>query len=287
MAKKKIAAIYAYDFAIKEMRPLLDIEIDQEEIATSFMAHALLEEEAAKDISEVPETYAKSDIVESKREQSEKSEQRSYSISYFNPVSHKTEVIQEKIDIKIADYTTRMIEESVGINSGYPMYTYIASPIISKEVVPWVLEEILNEREYGTPPESGSAAALRIPDTAKKSEIVAIKKHEEYAREAVIETIKRKEDAEAKLDGEIVVFQEVLSAIRSGENAKDNLKKLPPLSRARYMMLIKKKAIDEDVLVSLLMQDVSFLNGIVKKLNTLTIDGLLDLMKAIKKIKKK
>jgi hypothetical protein len=287
MAKKKIAAIYAYDFALKQMRPLLDLEIDQEEIASSFMEQALLEEKATKEIKDEHEVYAKTDIKEFKKEAFGKSEKRTYSLTYVNPVSHKTEVIQEKIDIKITDYTTKMIEESVGINSGYPMYTYIAAPIIRKEVVPWILEEILNQREYDTPPEAGSAAAIKIPDNAKKSEIVAIKKQEEFAREAVIETIKRKEDSQVKLNDEIIVFQEVVKAIRSGKDVKESIKRLPPLSKARYSILIRKKEIDEETLLALLMQDVSFLKGIVKKLRTLTIDGLLDLMNAIKKIKRK
>ena len=287
MAKKKITAVYAYDFALKEMRPMFDIEVDSDTIASVFMRHALFEEKAKKKVLNEPELYARRDTKTLKKDKSGTSEERAYTLTYVNPVSHKTEVMEEKADIRIDDISTRIIEESVGINSGYPLYAYIASPIIRKEVVPWVLEEILNEREYGTPPESGSGTAIRVPDEAKKSEIVAVRKQEECAREAVVEAIRRKEDAEMKLGHEIARFEKVVQAVKDDGKPGQHLKKLSPLSRARYMVLLKKKLADRKVLLKLLMQDASFLRGIRKKLGSLTVEGLLDIVHSVKKIMEK
>lgn len=291
MAKKKIGVIYAYDFAIREMRPMLELEItSNEDVLSRFVTQSLLVEEAKKSLKEEAEVLAQARKPESMIRQKTKegrTEAKTYALTYYNPVSHKAEVIEEKIDIKITDYTTRMIEESVGINSAYPMYTHIASPLIRREVVPWMLEEILNEREYDIPPEFGAAPSIKITKDMKKSEIVALKKQAEVAKEAVVETLVRKEESEKKLMQEIIVFEEVVNAVKQGKDPKSAFAKLPPLSRARYRMLLKKKKLTKKVILELLMQDMSFLKSVKKKLETLTIEGLLGLIKALKKMKKK
>lgn len=289
MAKKKVGVIYAYDFALRELRPMLELEIN-EDVLSQFVSHSLLIEEAKKSVKEEAEVLAEAKKPAGERltlEKGSKAASKTYSLTYYNPVTHKAEVIENKIDIRIKDYTTRMIEESVGINSSYPLYTYIATPLIRTKVVPWLLEDILKEREYGTPPEFSGGAAIKIPKKAKKSEIIAIKKQAEAAREAVVEALVRKEESERKIDEEIVVFEDVVKSIRKGTSMKKAIEKLPPLSRARYIVALKKKKLQKALILELLLQDVKFLKSVKKKIETLTIDGLLGLIKALKKMKNK
>jgi hypothetical protein len=287
MGKKKMAVIYAYDFAIREMRPMIEMEIaTSEDILSQFVSQSLLIEEAKKSVKEEAEVLAHAAKKESEiLEIGKKGATRTYSLTYYNPVTHKAEIIEEKIDIKVTDYVTRMIEESVGINSSYPLYTFVASPLIRTEIVAWKLKQILDEREYGTPPEFGGTAKVKV-SPKKKSEIIAIKKRDEAIKEAVVEAIIRKEKSEEKLGHEIVVFEETVKAIREGKDTKKSISKLPPLSRARYKVAMKRKRLSKEEIIDLLLQDIKFLKNLKKKLTTLTIDGLLNLVKALKKLKK-
>jgi hypothetical protein len=284
--KKKMAVVYAYDFAIREMRPMIEMEIaSSQDILSQFVSQSLLVEEAKRSVKEEAEVLAQAlkKTGESLKTGKEKGVAKTYSLTYYNPVTHKAEVIEKKIDIRVTDFVTRMIEESVGINSSAPLYTFVASPLIRTEVVPWKLKQILDEREYGTPPEFGGAAKAKVSDE-KKSEIVAIKKEDEAAREAVVEAIVRKEESEKKLSAEIVIFEETIKAIREGKGIKRPLSKLPPLSKARYKVALEKKNLSKEEIIDLLLQDVKFLKNLKKKLATLTIDGLLNLVKAMKKL---
>jgi len=291
MPKKKEAVIYAYDQVLKELSPILESDmLTKEEILAEFMSHSLLVEgkELQKGEAEV--------IAEAKRppdenkltvSKGESAESRTYSLTYYNPETNKAEVIEGKVDVRITDYATRMIEESLGIGSVYPLYAFVVTPLIRKEVVPWLLEEILNEREYGTPPATGSAPMIKVGKAGKKSEIVTMKKQEEIARDAVVEAITRKEDSEKKLSAEIVVFEEVVAAIRKGSDPESTVQKLPPLSLARYLALLKKKKIQRATLLALLGRDTKMLRSIKKKLEMLTAEELLGLIKVMKKIRKK
>jgi len=291
MPKKKEAVIYAYDQVLKELSPILESNmLTKEEILAEFMSHSLLVEgkELQKGEAEVI-AEAKKPPDENKLTVSkgESSESRTYSLTYYNPETNKAEVIEGKVDVRIKDYATRMIEESLGIGSVYPLYAFVATPLIRKEVVPWLLEEILNEREYGTPPASGSGMPIKVGKAEKKSEIVALEQQKSATRDAVVEAITRKEDSEKKLGEEIVIFEEVVAAIRKGSDPESAVQKLPPLSQARYLAALKKRKIKRATLLALLGRDTRMLKSIKKKLEMLTADELLGLIKIMKKIRKK
>src|SRR5271157_3893281 len=109
-----------------------------------------------------------------------------YTITYYNPETHKAEVLSEKSDIRIKDESTKSIEESVASQSLYPIYKYIGFPLMKTEVLPWKLDQILSERDYGTPPPSGGASVVPVKLIAlKESEVVAQKKFEENMRVAL------------------------------------------------------------------------------------------------------
>jgi len=149
-----------------------------------------------------------------------------------------------------------------------------------------MLEQILNEREYGTPPEFGGAAVVKEAKVEKKIEVVALKQ-EEAARVALLESLTRKEDVEKKLSGEIVVFDEVVQAVKGGEDPKEQFKKLPPLSRARYAVATRKKKLPREAIINLLMQDIGFLKTLRKKLEMLSDEDLLAIVKAVANVRKK
>jgi len=62
---------------------------------------------------------------------------------------------------------------------------------------------------------------------------------------------------------------------------------LGPLTRARFLIAWKKKKLPPKVLVQLLEEDIRFLNQIKKKLRLLSVEGLMDLVKAMKKLQEK
>jgi hypothetical protein len=301
MAKKAEAAVYAVNSELVDLAPMIESRTaTKEEILSTFMSQALLVEGAAKE----PEKKGEAEVLAeaSKPEgqtmsvtKGEESMTRTYSLTYFNPMTNKAEVVEAKVDIRIADYTQRTVEESVGIGSVIPLYAFIATPMIRTEVVQWRLEEILKEREYGTPPDFGAASAVKVvkPEQVKAgkiSEVVPLtqgQRQDAIARESVIEALVRKEDGEKKLDSEIVVFENVVAAIRKGAGTEDELGKLPPLSKARYLALLRKKRIQREALISLLARDLRFLRSVRKKLGTLTIEELLGMVRALKKRKGK
>src|SRR5512143_2274458 len=111
---------------------------------------------------------------------------RSYTISYYNPELQKTEVLEGKADVRMKDIASQMVEEAVAGQSVLPIYRYIATPLMRTEVVPWKLQQILDEREYGTPPPPPSGAGvtpLKVV-TEKESEIVAEKQRDDLIRNA-------------------------------------------------------------------------------------------------------
>ncbi len=290
MGKRKEAVIYAYDNELLQIRPMFEGQtVNKEEALAAFMSHPLMLEgpkETSKGEAEVLAEAKRTDENKTSNLKGDEGSSRTYSLTYFNPETEKAEVIDAKVDIKISDYSTRMIEESVGVGSVYPLYAFIATPMIRTEVVPWRLKEILDEREYATPPPSSGASAVRVPDTGKQEEIVALTKQEAAARDAVVESLVRKENSEKRLDSEIVVFENVVAAIRAGADPGSAVDKLPPLSRARYLAVLRKKRLEKKAVISLLTRDLRLLKSIRKKLETLTVDGLLGLVKAMKRIKK-
>jgi hypothetical protein len=222
-------------------------------------------------------------------EKDEKSSSRAYSITYFNPVLQTTEVLEARSEIRIKDVTTRTIEESVAAGSLFPLYQYIGTPLIRKEVLPWKLEEILSQREYGTPPPPPTGAAVtpvRII-AQKEEEIAALKKREEEIKEAVEASIVRKEKSELRIAQEILLMEETISSLRLGDPIDRILARLPPLSRARYILLLRKKRMGREAIISMLLKDIGFLKMVKKKLELFTLDDLKGMYKILRDLQKR
>ena len=211
-----------------------------------------------------------------------------YTITYYNPESHKAEVLSAKSDIRNKDEATRCIEESVASQSLYPVYSYIGSPLMKIEVIPWKLEQILSERDYGTPPPSGGASVVPVKLVAlKESEIAANKKLEEDTRSALERSIVRKEQSEIRLGEEIVIMEDALESLRRGDDIDRVLARLPPLSRMRYILLMRKKKVPVQIIIRMMQREAEFLKSSKKKLSLFSTDDLVSMLKALRVLRKK
>ncbi len=282
---------FLYKFSGADMLPVIDMQrLALEQTALSvFSQRNVMQEELLKKQrkgrQESIMALSHSQDIQTKAQNKEESQTRSYSITYFNPESQKTEVIAEEAKINVKDLSKAMVDESIGTGSARGLYTYIGMPIIKEEVVPWKLEQILAEREYGTPPDAGSGAGVvpvRIIKQSQHEREIAIA-HEEEIKAAVAEAIIRKERSELEIVEEILLLEEVVEALRSGEDIDKVLERLPPLSRARYILAMRKKHLTRKQIINMLLRDATFLKKLKKKLELFTLEDLLNMVKILRR----
>lgn len=269
-----------YKFKEVELKPHTEFYhiVQKDSVLSYFIVHSLLVEKYTVIEKELPLIIAEP-IKKKLTKAGEKEEiEDLYSISYYNPVSGEKDTIKREEKIEIEDPAERVIEESLASSSMYPLYDFVAQPLVVKQVDPVKLQQILDSREYGTPPKFGGPAIVK--QDIKKSEIVAYEKAAELA-------ILRKEEEEKKTLQEIITFDAVIRSIQKGENVEEALSKLPPLSRARYLLLLKKKKLSKEILLKMLFKELHFLNGIKKKLMLFSIDDLGAILSLVKLSKKK
>lgn len=134
---------YEYTFRDLEIRHLVDMQpvAEEQNIFQAWASKILLEDKKDRNMDkEEPQLIAEAE------KGGEIGIGNTYKLTYYNPEMHKVEVLEASSAIKTKDVAQQMIEESVGRHSTYPLYSFIATPLIRKEIVPWKLEEILNER---------------------------------------------------------------------------------------------------------------------------------------------
>ena len=282
MALKLIAAI-TYSFNFREIMPLVDIKMlfTPDDILKFFVGKEMIEEQtkkqgAAEIIAEAKGKEVEGNKITAETKDETKSEQ-TYILTYYNPETNSVERLATTSNVKIKDETQKKVEEAVGRHSGYPLYSLIAAPLIYTVVDQNILEKILNEREYSTPPDFHGPTRIKISDQHTTAEIIAITQQEK-AKDAFVETLQRKEKAEGKIDQEIVVLEEVVKTIRKDETAERALEKLPPLTRARFIAALRKKQLSKVAIILLLEKDISFLKEIKKKLGNLSLQDLIKLV---------
>jgi polyphosphate kinase 2 (PPK2 family) len=230
------------------------------------------------------ETGAETSKVVESKEKAGKESARTYAISYFNPELGKTEVLEQKADVRMNDPATQTVEEAVAAQSVLSIYRFVGTPLMRTEVVPWKLQQILDEREYGTPPPPPSGAGvtpLKVVQQ-KESDIVAEKKRDDIVKAAFAEVVLRKERCEAKVDEEILLLEETVEALRKGGDIDKIIARLPPLSRARYTLAMRKRNLGRYAIINLLLQELFFLRGVKKKLELFTLDDLVNMFKLIR-----
>jgi hypothetical protein len=282
---------FLYAFSGADMLPIIDMQrLAAEQMALNAfenrtLMHESLLKQQGKGRQESIMAQSHTQEISSKAQSKEESQTRSYSITYYNPESEKTEVVSEETKINVKDVAQAMIDESIGTGSTLGLYNYIGTPILKEEIVPWKLEAILAEREYGTPPDAGSGAGvvpMRVIKQSEKERAIAIAREEEI-KAAVAEAIIRKERSELEVVEEILLLEDVVEALRAGEDIEEVLKRLPPLSRARYILASKKMHLDRKKIINMLLQDATFLKKLKKKLELFTLDDLLNMVKILRR----
>jgi hypothetical protein len=288
---------FLYSFSGADMMPIIEMQrFAADQVALSafdnrmLMSETLLRKQLkGRQESIMAQSHSQDVLTRAQNREeskgSEESQTRTYSIVYYNPESEKTEVITEQAEIKVKDYAKAMIDESMGTGTTMPLYKYIGAPIISREIVPWKLQKILDEREYGTPPTTGSGASVvpvRVIQQSDKEKEVALAREEEI-KAAIGEAIIRKERSELQVIDEIILLEEVVALLREGEDIDIILARLPPLSRARYILAMKKKHLSKKKIINMLLRDATFLKKLKKKLELFTLDDLLNMVKILRR----
>jgi|GEM_PF-4714344 len=288
MARRKLKIKYKYDFSPDLLRPMMELRmvIESEDVFEFFSEHKLEEEpaflekkaNAAIGLTEsIPIEQASGTRMSF--ESTGKKIHKNYTLTYYNPSMKKAEVFVGSVDLQTKDITQQVIEESTGMASTYNIYSYVVSPLMVEKVDPRILEQILSEREYGTPPDFSGAAAVVVSSGEEEKE----KRKIVSARESLIETLNRKESLEKNIDIEIVAVDSVIASLNKGKSVKEALKGLGPVSRMRYMIVYEKKKISKKLIVELLMKDMKFLKSVKKELSNLSLDGLLSILRFARK----
>ncbi|MDO8553450.1 MAG: hypothetical protein Q7S22_01475 [Candidatus Micrarchaeota archaeon] len=282
--------VYNYKFGWNEIIPMLDSKpmLEKEDMmksfATSIMAEGVTktEKEEAEVLAESKQSDSGSGSNSSLDSTGDGTTETNYTITYYNPVTHKAEILSGNTTIKTKDYIKKGIEESTASRSTYPIYSLVASPLFMTVIDQDKLEQILNEREYGTPPPFGAAPMIKLK-TSNKSEIVAVPD----VKQAMVESMKRKVATEQKLDDEIVSLESSIEKLKLGTSSVVAISELGPLTRVRFLTALKKGKIKKENLMILLKQDISFLTSIKKKLTGMGTGGLLELVRSIGELKDK
>lgn len=287
---------YFYDLKQAQMKPLIEILRVTDHDATMFFAkHELLDEKQMKKHSAaqiIAQAQNKSLTVDSMKKEirtgkeREELETKTYALTYYNPETDTVEVLTSTSDIKINDSIQKNVEESTGMQSGYSIYSFITTPLMMKVVDERLLKEILDEREYGTPPKFSGATAVRVSDERTRAKITAIH-NTERSKDALVESMRRKDLVEAKIDQEIIMLEETVNLIRKDEEKPElALRKLGPLTRARFLVALRKKKLSKEVIVLLLEKDIGFLKEIKGKLKGMTLGALLSLVNSMRDLQK-
>ncbi|MBI2079879.1 hypothetical protein HYT84_03870 [Candidatus Micrarchaeota archaeon] len=284
---------YSYDFKSEELKPLVETAgiTQKEDILEFFKSREVLKEGAQAEVSDIGNIMAEvqddiGNITGSSSSLSqttvgkEARHTKHYAIMYVNPSTKKAEVLDVASDISIKDYAQEKVEESAAMQSSYPIYSFIGTPLVRSKINPYIMQQIIDNMEYDTPPPFGGASVVKVGKT-KKSEIVAVEK------EIVKTLIDRKHRVEEEIEKEIEVFEYVVSAIRKGKNPREIISKLPPISRARFKAGLEKGKLTKEMLLMFLERDSKFLKNIKKKLESMKPKELFEMLKQIVKLKDK
>jgi len=295
---QKMREGFSFLFSPEQMLPMLQMQqMVQDSVLSAYNQQSILSESIMRrqydmdqaSVQAKASAEAVSKTVEGEVKKGERGTTSTYTITYYNPEMHKTEVLEAKTEIRIKDIVSKVIEESVAAASAFPIYHYIGAPIMKTEVLPWKLEEILSQREYGTPPPppAGAAVAPVKVIVRAEAEIVAQKKKDDAIKAALDKAILRKEKSELRLAQEILILEDTIAALRAGEDIEKVIARLPPLSRARYILVRRRKLLGRQAIISLLLHDAAFLKNVKKKLELFSFDDLLGMYKMLRGLQAK
>ncbi len=280
-----------YRFTLEDVKPLVDVQKVLRDRTLVIWEQKLVAGELMQKKEEprleIKKTNEKREAKVG-RKNLEQEMIETYSISYYNPVLKKNEIIETSTTILMEDLVKQKIEESTGMQSTYPLYSFIITPVVLKEINPIILEDILQNREYDTPPPSSGASVIKVApqQNVVKLQLVEEKKIDEV-KGALIEVIKRKEGTEKRISKEIVLLEHVTENIKKGKDIRSTIQQLGPITKARFLAALKKRGISKSIILLLLEKDILFLKSIKKKIELLSVDDLINLIKTIRFLQKK
>jgi hypothetical protein len=185
------------------------------------------------------------------------------------------------------------VEEAAGQKSMYSPYSLIGSPIMMERINPYILESVLSRIEVDSPKPFGGASAVHIPNQAfatMEQRLQGEGREEEIVALNAIREVQLNKDSIVKAIGkEILILEQAIKALQETERKEDRIiDRLPPLSRIRYMALLRKKAgLERTLVADLLIADVEFLESIRKRLKKTGIREFFEIAKKFKKILEK
>lgn len=289
-----VKSLFSFRFSGTDLAPLMEFQdvARQDVVLRDFSLRSLLEESLMRMMEGQRQASVLAHAAGEAAGKARAAEHRhaagapakAYVIMYYNPETRKAEILEAAGPIRITDLPVRSVEESLAAQSLYPVYSFIAAPLLMEEILPWKLEQILSEREYGTPPPAASGAGIvpvrRVELT--RAELDVERKRAEVVRAAASRAVVHKEEAELAAGEEIVVLEEAVRAIRGGMSPERALEKLPPLSRARYLIALRRKRLGVQVLTQMLLRDSGFLKTVKKKLETLSLEDLANIVRLLR-----
>jgi len=274
------------------MLPMLLMHIQrQSEMGYQQMSQAMAEE-SERSIRE--DRTSRSETTTSDRKSKlESGSVTEFSLMYYNPELRKVEMVEEKITMKSDSYSSpeqQAVEEAAGQKSMYSPYSLIGSPIMMEKVNPYIFESVLSRIEVDNPKPFGGASAVHVPNQAfatleqklqsegREEEIVALN--------AIREVQVNKESLVKAIGKEILILEQAIKALQETERKEDKIiDRLPPLSRIRYMALLRKKAgLERTLVTDLLIADMEFLESMKKRLTRMNIREFFEIVKRFKKI---
>lgn len=220
-------------------------------------------------------------------------ETKSFALLYYNPELREVEVVEESINLSNSAYSgpeQQAVEEAAGQKSMLGPYSMIAQPTLRTKIDPYILESVLSQIEVENPKPFGGGAAVHVPNptfTAVERKLQAEGITEEIvALGAIREVQSRKESLVREMGREIIVFEQTVKALQDTDRkAEKILEKLPPLSRVRYLALMRnKKELERTTIVDMLIADIEFLEAAKKKLKGMSLRRLSDVIRKFKGI---
>ncbi len=218
-------------------------------------------------------------------------ENKSFALLYYNPELRKVEVVEESITLANSAYSgqeQQAAEEAAGQKCMLGPYSMIAQPTLRTKIDPYILESVLSQIEVENPKPFGGGAAVHVPAhtfTAVERKLQAEGLTEEIvALGAIKEMQARKESLAKEMGREIIVLEQTVKALQDTDRkAEKILERLPPLSRARYLALMRsKKGLERTTIVDMLIADIEFLDAARKKLKGMGLRRLSDVIRKFK-----
>lgn len=228
----------------------------------------------------------------------------SFSLVYYNPELNEMQVIKDEVHTNVSDYSQNQkpgqpgyaaqaamaLDQSVGQKSTYPLYMNVATPLAMQVVDPIRLEIALKKIEIESPKPFGGSTGMSVtPQVFDKVEH-QIGKDGIEAEIVAVETLREVEQVRTEtihqVDLQIKQFEHVIEELEVTDIPMETLvKELPPLSKERYITLLKEqKQIAETVVVDMLIADLEFLLAIKKGLRKMGLRDLLDTISKMGKI---